>query len=152
MIDPVNTYEVICRTCRTRFTVRLFDSHEKNLFVADKKDWYCDQCKKEYFKKQTTDLASAHQKIGFAELAGSEKMITWAEKIRAELINKVNYLQQSLTFASDADKHLSDQAFEKYLDEWRNENQAKWWIDHRQMTVRDISTRVRAITDALKNP
>ncbi|PIP37546.1 MAG: hypothetical protein COX19_16375 [Desulfobacterales bacterium CG23_combo_of_CG06-09_8_20_14_all_51_8] len=152
MTDPVNTYEVICRTCRTRFKVQLFDSHDKNLFVADKKDWYCEQCKRQYFKKQTTDLAAAHQKIGFSELTGSEKTISWAEKIRAELINKVKYFQQSLKFASDAEKQLSDQAFEKFLADWQSQPQAKWWIDHRQMTVRDISSRISAITDTLKNP
>lgn len=150
MTDPANTYEVRCRSCRTRFKVQLFDSHDKNLFVVDKKDWYCETCKKQYFKKQTRDLACAHQKIGFSELTGSEKMITWAEKIRAEMINKVNYFQQSLKFASEDEKNMSNQAFEKFLEEWQQQTEAKWWIDHRRMTVRDISNRIAAITEALK--
>ncbi|MEZ4549469.1 MAG: hypothetical protein R2874_03055 [Desulfobacterales bacterium] len=49
MTVDTNTYQVTCRTCRKKFSVQLFDTHEKNLFVVDKKDWYCDGCKKEYF-------------------------------------------------------------------------------------------------------
>jgi len=28
------------------FKVQLFESHEKNMFLVDKKDWYCEKCKK----------------------------------------------------------------------------------------------------------
>jgi hypothetical protein len=146
----MNTYQVKCRTCRASFKVQLFDSHEKNLFVADKKDWYCDKCKKEYFEKQTSELSKSHKKIGFSELTGSVKMISWAEKIRAELINKVNYLKDSLTFANENDKKLSETAFEKFFEKWQEETEAKWWIDNRKMTVRDISNQVAAISEEIK--
>jgi hypothetical protein len=152
MTDAPNTYEVVCRTCRTRFKVQLFESHEKNLFVVDKKDWYCERCKKAYFRKQADDLSKAQQEIGFPTLTGTEKMTTWAEKIRAELIGKVNYLRGSLKFATDAEKNLSEQAVTQFLAEWQTQTQAKWWIDHRQMTVREISTRIAAITEDLKTP
>ncbi len=150
MTDDMNTYEVKCRTCRTKFNVQLFDSHDKNLFVADKKDWYCDKCKKDYFDKQTTELSKAHKSIGFQELNGSEKMISWAEKIRAELINKVNYLKESLTFKDDDAKALSDKAFEAFFAKWHNATEAKWWIDNRRMNVRDISNQIAAISEEIK--
>ena len=150
MTDEINTYEVSCRTCRTRFKVQLFDSHEKNLFVADKKDWYCDQCKKEYFRKQTHALSKAHKDIGFPELKGSEKMISWAEKIRSELINKVNYLKESLTFNNDTEKAQSDKVFEEFFTRWQNETEAKWWIDNRKMTVKDISGRITKISKEIR--
>jgi len=150
MTDDINSYEVKCRTCRTTFKVQLFDSHEKNLFVADKKDWHCDKCKKEYFKKQTAELSNAHKSIGFQELQGSEKMISWAEKIRGEMANKVNYLRGSLTFKDENERVLSDKAFEKFFAQWHNETDAKWWIDNRRMNVRDISNQVAAISEELK--
>jgi len=77
-------------------------------------------------------------------------MISWAEKIRAELINKVNYLKDSLTFANENDKKLSDSAFEKFFEKWQKETEAKWWIDNRKMTVRDISKQVAAISEEIK--
>ena len=146
----MNTYEVKCRTCRTKFKVQLFDSHEKNLFLVDKKDWYCDKCKKQYFKKQTSELSRMHKDIGFQELEGSEKMISWAEKIRSELINKVNYLKESLTFKNDDEKKVSNEAFEKFFTQWHTETEAKWWIDNRKMTVRDISNRIAKISEETK--
>jgi len=146
----MNTYEIKCRTCRTKFKVQLFDTHEKNLFIVDKKDWYCDKCKKQYFRKQTSELSRAHKNIGFQELKGSEKMISWAEKLRSELINKVNYLKQSLTFNNEDEKELSEKAFEKFFAQWQEETEAKWWIDNRKMTVRDISTQITKISEEIK--
>jgi len=145
------TYTVRCKTCRTRFKVQLFESHQKNLFLVDKRDWYCEKCKKEYAASQTSKLARAHQAIGFPELTGTRKMITWAEKIRAELINKVNYLKDSLRIEDEAEKVLSEKAFELFFKEWQAETAAKWWIDNRKMTVRDISRRVFELTKSIRN-
>jgi len=150
MTEENYTYKVKCRTCRTPFDVQLFDSHEKNLFVVDKKDWFCDKCKKEYFKNKTSQLSAEHQSIGFPELKGSAKMISWAEKIRGELINKVNYLKDSLKFSNDNEKSISDKAFEIFFEEWQSETEAKWWIDNRKMTVRDISLKISKISESLK--
>jgi len=147
MNDEQYTYEVRCRTCRTKFKVQLFESHEKNLFLVDKRDWYCEKCKKEYFSKQTEKLAKAHQEIGFPALTGTQKMISWAEKVRAELINKVDYLQKSLTFDGDEAREQSERAFELFFKEWHEQSSAKWWIDNRRMTVMDISKRIKDISD-----
>ena len=84
------------------------------------------------------------------KLTGTPKMLTWAEKVRAELTNKVSYLKQSLKHDSDAQKELSDQAFALFFQEWQNQTSAKWWIDHRKMTVRDISQRISEISESLK--
>lgn len=140
------TYDVKCKTCRTKFQVHLFEDHQKNLFVVDKKDWYCDKCKKEFFRQQTESLNQSHQELGMPPLSGTEKQVNWATKIRGEMINKVDYLRKSLTFPDDAAKDLSDRAFGQFLCEWQEETNAKWWIDHRRMTVRDISQRVAEIT------
>jgi len=144
------TYDVKCRTCRIGFKVALLESHEKNLFLVDKKDWYCEECKKNYFRKQTEKLAKAHQDIGYPELEGTVKMVSWAEKIRAEMISKVKYLRESLKFDTEDEKKLSEQRFELFLMAWRDKASAKWWIDHRKMTVRDISITISKISEARK--
>ncbi len=146
------TYTVKCKTCRTGFKVQLFESHEKNLFLVDKRDWYCEKCKKEFAASQTEKLTRAHQDIGFPELTGTRKMITWAEKIRAELINKVDYLRKNMRIEDLDAQTLNEQAFERFFAEWQAESTAKWWIDNRKMTVRDISTRVAEITRSLGTP
>ena len=139
MTEEIYTYNVKCRTCRTMFKVQLFESHEKNLFLVDKRDWYCE-----------TKLTRAHQAIGFPELSGSWKMVSWAEKIRAEMINKVDYLRKSLKFENDDEKELSGKAFDMFFKEWQEKTEAKWWIDHRKMTVRNISKRVAEISESIK--
>ena len=150
MAEDIYTFEVKCHTCRTKFKVQLFESHEKNLFLVDKKDWYCEECKKEYFGKQTAKLVKTHQAIGFPELRGTRKMVSWAEKIRGELINKVDYLKKSLTFEMDDQREKFEKAFDLFFKEWQEKNDAKWWIDHRKMTVRDISKRVEEICESIK--
>jgi len=150
MTKDHSTYDVRCKTCRSVFKVQLFENHEKNLFLVDKKDWYCDACRKEFGRQQTAKLSKAHREIGLPELTGTPKMLTWAEKIRAELINKVNYLKQSLKHASASEKDLSEKAFTLFFEEWQTYTDAKWWIDNRKMTVRDISNRLSAISDSIK--
>ena len=150
MTEDTYSYEVKCRTCRIKFKVQLFESHEKNLFLVDKKDWYCEKCKKEYFSKETEKLVKAHQAIGFAELKGTRKMVSWAEKIRGDLINKVDYLKKSLKFDDENRRELSEKAFDLFFKEWQEKTQAKWWIDHRRMTVRDISKRVEEISKTME--
>lgn len=145
MNDATYDYKVRCRTCRKKFTVQLFDTHERNLFLVDKKTWFCDACKKQYFKEQTAKQTASQKEGGFPELEGSAKRISWAVKIRGELINKANYLQSSLTFGDKDAKVLSDRAFDQFFKEWQDINQAKWWIDHRNMNVRDISIRIEEI-------
>jgi len=142
-------YEVRCNTCFEKFTVQLFESHEKNLFLVDKKDWYCDPCKQEYFKNQTSKLTESHTKMGFPELTGTPKRISWAEKIRAELLNKVDFFKKSLVFNDEAEKEKSDTAFDLFLKEWQEKEEAKWWVDNRRTNIRDISNRINEIKETI---
>lgn len=151
MTEDHSTYNVRCKTCRTVFKVQLFENHSKNLFLVDKKDWYCDACRKEFGRQQTDKLSKVHQEMGLPELTGTPKMLTWAEKIRAELINKVNYLKQSLTHNNASEKDHYDEAFAQFFEEWQTRTSAKWWIDNRKMTVRDISNRISEISNSMKN-
>lgn len=150
MPEEIYSYDVRCRTCHILFKVQLFESHEKNLFLADKKDWYCEKCKKEYFSEQTEKLTRAQQAIGLPDLKGSQKMVSWAVKIRAELMNKADYLKKSLKFENDDERELSGKAFERFFKEWQEKTDAKWWIDHREMSVQAISKRVEKISESIK--
>jgi len=144
----MSKYNVKCKSCFKIFSVEMFDDEQKNLFLVDKRDWYCDECKQTYFRKQTGDLTETHKSIGFPELEGSEKQISWAEKIRGEMIKKVGYLQESLKFESDDERELSRKVFESFNESWKSQTSAEWWIDKRKMTVRDIS---REIDDIMKS-
>ncbi|MBT6337799.1 MAG: hypothetical protein HOJ48_00735 [Desulfobacula sp.] len=142
-------YKVRCKSCFNKFSVQMYDSHEKCLWLVDNKDWYCDSCKKEYFDKKTATLSKASTSLGFPQLIGTPKRIAWAEKIRAELISKVNYLNLSLSHKDEDAKELSDKAFLLFFQEWQKETDAKWWIDNRTTNVRDISIQIKEITDTL---
>ncbi len=147
MSKEIYDYKVRCKTCYEKFTTQLFESHEKNLWLVDKKDWYCETCKAEHFEKQASELAKSHAKIGFCELVGTPKRVSWAEKIRAELINKVNFLKDSLVFKDDTEKETSDMAFNLFLQEWQEITDAKWWIDNKKTTVRDISNKIKQLSN-----
>jgi hypothetical protein len=150
MSEKNNDYDVRCHTCYKKFTIQLFESHDKNLWLVDKKDWYCETCKNEYFEKQTSKLTKSHAKIGFSELNGTPGRISWAEKIRAELINKVDFLKKSLVFNDEKEKETSDLAFDLFLKQWQQETGAKWWVDNRKTTVRDISDGIKKIMETIK--
>ncbi|MFO8049022.1 MAG: hypothetical protein R6U29_08320 [Desulfosudaceae bacterium] len=145
MTEDSFSYTVKCRTCHKSFTVQLFESHEKNLFLVDRKDWYCEACKKEYARRQTEKLTAAHESRGFPPLTGTRKMIVWAEKIRADMLNKADIWQERLTFADEASRTRHQQAFALLMREWQQRTEAKWWIDNRRMTVRDMARRVEQL-------
>jgi len=142
-------YKVRCKSCFNKFTVQMYDSPEKCLWLIDNKDWYCDSCRKEYLDKKTAALSKANASLGFPPLTGTPKRIAWAEKIRAELINKANYLNQGLNHDDEAEKALSDKAFLLFFQEWEKETDAIWWIDNRTTNVRDISIRIKEIIDII---
>ena len=112
-------YKVRCKSCFNKFTVQMYDSPEKCLWLIDNKDWYCDSCRKEYLDKKTAALSKANASLGFPPLTGTPKRIAWAEKIRAELINKANYLNQGLNHDDEAEKALSEGRSFKYSEEFK---------------------------------
>jgi len=142
-------YTVRCKSCFSKFVVQIYENHEKCLWLVDHKDWYCGSCKKEYLDKKAETLSKANMKLGFPQLAGTPKRIAWAEKIRAELINKANYLKSSLAHETQEAKAISDNAFLLFFQEWQKETDAKWWIDNRTTNVRDISIRIKEIEQTL---
>jgi hypothetical protein len=105
---------------------------------VDKKDWYCEKCKKDYFDRQSREMARDQEEKGFPPLTGTTKMVSWGLKIRMDLLKKVDYYRQTMSFADSAEEQRADRAFSLLMDRWCQETRAKWWIDHRRMTVKDI--------------
>ena len=53
-------------------------------------------------------------------------------------------------FKTDDEKELFEKAFVKFLQQWQKETEAKWWIDNRKITVRDISKKIAKISESIK--
>ncbi|MBL6996734.1 hypothetical protein [Desulfobacula sp.] len=47
------------------------------------------------------------------------------------------------------EKETSDLAFNLFLQEWQEKIDAKWWIDNRKTTVRNISDRIQKLAGSL---
>lgn len=62
------------------------------------------------------------------------------------MLNKVNFLRERLVFDDEKEKEISERGFNLLLQEWQGHTDAKWWVDNRKMTVRDISDSVEKIT------
>ncbi len=150
MTEDIYDYTVTCNTCFKKFIVQLFEDHEKNLFLVDKKSWYCEECKQAYFDKETSKLLKMQEELGFSDLTGTPKRISWAVKIRSELLNKVDYLRKSLSFEDEEAKEISDKAFNLFMEEWQKETEAKWWVDNRRTNIRDITIRVNELSRDIK--
>jgi hypothetical protein len=147
--DIVFDYDVKCRTCSAKFKVQMFDTHERNLYLVDNKYWFCNKCKKDYFSKETLKFQESNTVKGFGPLEGVEKSISWAEKIRFEMINKFELLKQTITYKSDEEKEIYEKAFDIFLKEWFVISDPKWWIEKKRMNVRDITLRVEEIKKEL---
>lgn len=77
------------------------------------------------------------------ELKGSEKQIAWAEKIRIEQLNnlelKAREFEERALVAKISAKPLSiAKQIRESIEEMRNEESAKWWIDNRSIAAATV--------------
>ncbi|RCX20848.1 hypothetical protein DFR58_10150 [Anaerobacterium chartisolvens] len=111
--------------CRETYTASSLSSTKK--YWREKegtKFGMCPDCYKEY-KKQQEQKAS--EKANLPQLTGSEKQVTWALKIRLE---KYKILADMLP-------RLNEKGIETYEKLFQT-TEAKWWIDHRDSTGREL--------------
>jgi len=92
----------------------------------------CPDCLKAAQAKKMAALSDAFE---VAALKGSPKQITWAEKIRADLLKKIE--RDLITFATDATSHPSIRAW------LGSQADAKWWIDNRDAKHWDLIKQAR---------
>lgn len=135
--------ECTCELCGNIFYK---ETKRQNRRLAD--DWekwasenikVCPDCEREIYEEEAEELAQKASANGLPKLRGSEKQITWAEHIRAELLES---MEKSVEEARECVNGLDEgeekdrcikllRIFEQILIQVRNETSAAWWIDKR---------------------
>ena len=77
------------------------------------------------------------------ELKGSEKQVAWAEKIRTEQLNSLEFkareFEERALVAKISVKPLSiAKQIRESMEEIKNEESAKWWIDNRNISASTV--------------
>lgn len=110
-------YEVTYK-CGHTGTVVLFgkESERKRKIAWYEENCICPEC---YEAEQAAKHEAQAQKYALPELVGTEKQVSWAEKIRSKFIE----IRNSMT-VSDSNKT----AFENFCNEFFSETSASAWI------------------------
>lgn len=107
---------------------------------AEKNITLCPECRYNDYVAGATKLAREASAIGLPELEGSDKQVTWAEYIRAELLESAGqFLKENWDKTRELDDATIKEQNEKVLHalgqilvQIRLEPRAAWWIGHRR--------------------
>lgn len=93
----------------------------------------CPECRKAAEKAAAESAAekSPFAVIAAAELTGSEKQVAWAKDIRAKVVADLVSIIPAAIYA-ETNQVLAAK------------NEAKWWIDNRNLTIKDLVRLVEA--------
>lgn len=138
-----------------KYTIEHKCGHEREVNIVGpekerprKREWLasqvCPDCKREQTRLAVEAWTEAR---GLVELAGSEKQIAWALKIRKELLEEMD----KYVYPMDESEEMS---YIIRAHKWASkQSQAKWWIDRRDKTgkslLREMVARLKA-SDAQK--
>lgn len=99
----------------------------------------CPECKYDDYVAGAAKLAREASAIGLPELEGSDKQVTWAEYIRAELLESAGQFLKDgwdkTSMLDDATKEHNEEVLHELgqiLVQIRLEPRAAWWINHRR--------------------
>jgi len=149
----------ICKTCGNEFQVSTI---KRNRSEADSwESWAaanfdeCPECRKariEAERKQAAiEAAELAKEKGLPELTGTPKQVSWAEQVRAEIIDRFQeYLAKKKARAEKLPRAKKDYEEGTRFLEWiSTKSQAAWWIDN-QRALYDPSLASFELEDAFK--
>ncbi len=111
----------------------------------------CKRAAEQAARAEASVAAAAQAEIaGLPNLTGSEKQVAWAETIRrdrlAQLDKVLDALRQPASRLTEAGRADLFAALDRLAGEYRGQAEARWWIDHRGMslTTTDLAQAIRA--------
>ena len=140
---------VTCK-CGHTITIELFgENEERERKIAWQEGSLCPEC---YRAAQAKEAAKSASEDNLPELTGSEKQVAWAMRIRADRVKEARDLAEGTKArnarilalhpdkAEDAAKAdaMVDESLAKILAWIRTETEARFWIDTRDETARDL--------------
>ena len=120
----------ITRACGHEETIEVYGTNvhgERDRKIEYEKTLVCKAC----YEQQT---AAENKAAGMTELTGTPKQIAWAEKIRADIIGKIDNMP--------AQNEQYEQIKSQVLATLKSIDSASWWIDRRGASVGAIVREV----------
>lgn len=140
-----------CAGCGTPVTVggssynrRRADSYAA--YCAKRGD-LCETCRRAAFEAENAQASAVTAEVGLAPLSGSEKQVAWGNKIRLEMLPRIDAgAATAIDWISRSNHHrFTAAAMEEIRDavaliasELRGTTEARWWIDYRTAQVADL--------------
>lgn len=129
-------------TCGHSETAQLYGpTKERYAEISRKETGVCPECwKKEQQEKarvQVESLSGRYNKETLPALTGSEKQIAWATEIRGKIASQANETAEKAESFRETKPENYTQAIDT-LDAIMQRTSAKFWIDYRTMTLRDL--------------
>lgn len=124
-------YDVECPDCGATYRVNLIGPHKDRQWKLDNFDWTCDECREKARQAENANAAAANAEAGLPPLAGTEKMIAWAELIRKQKLTTLAEEIKKRDLATAPDRERVEMAVIKL----QNKTSARWWIDNRDTSV-----------------
>ena len=101
----------------------------------------CPECWKKKLAEENQKAVETAKEMGLPELKGTEKQVAWANSIRLEFIEAIDEEVRELERRNPNNKNL--EKIKKEFDETKkfmleNKTEAKYYIDHRDFTIKEI--------------
>lgn len=98
--------------------------------------WHAEQARKR--AEENAAAATANAEAGLPALVGSEKQVAWAETIRAQKLATLDIEMDTNQAGIASDTEANQARLRAAVSAIRNQDQARWWIDHRDERIRTI--------------
>lgn len=119
---------------------QLYGKHaERDSYIAwAARQGSCDACRKQDTIKTCEGVEAEH---GLPALAGSDKQVAWARQIRADKLTAVTGFFGRARPLTATPEQLADVDVKvaQTLTALASKVEARWWIDNRELTARDIA-------------